>query len=146
MTKRNGAPLTVRCERSRRAKNPQDGLLRSTGQDARIAPSATIPRRGKGETYELDHINPEFQTTDVAVVIEANDVVNPDARDNPKSPIAGMPILEVDRAKSVVVLKRGRGKGFSGLENPLFYKQDCEMLYGDAKDAITQLVQEVRNA
>jgi H+-translocating NAD(P) transhydrogenase subunit beta len=96
--------------------------------------------------YELDHINPEFPTTDVAVVVGANDVVNPDARDNAKSPIAGMPILEVDKAKSVVVLKRGRGKGFSGLENPLFYKQNCEMLYGDAKDSITRLVQAVRKA
>jgi NAD(P) transhydrogenase subunit beta len=96
--------------------------------------------------YELDHINPEFPATDVAVVVGANDVVNPDARDNPKSPIAGMPILEVDKAKSVVVLKRGRGKGFSGLENPLFYKQNCEMLYGDAKDSITHLVQAVRKA
>jgi NAD(P) transhydrogenase subunit beta len=96
--------------------------------------------------YELDHINPEFPATDVAVVVGANDVVNPDARDNAKSPIAGMPILEVDKAKSVVVLKRGRGKGFSGLENPLFYKQNCEMLYGDAKDSITRLVQAVRKA
>jgi NAD(P) transhydrogenase subunit beta len=98
------------------------------------------------QLYELDHINPEFPTTDVAVVVGANDVVNPDARDNVKSPIAGMPILEVDKAKAVVVLKRGRGKGFSGLENPLFYKQNCEMLYGDAKDSITRLVQAVRKA
>jgi H+-translocating NAD(P) transhydrogenase subunit beta len=98
------------------------------------------------QLYELDHINPEFPTTDVAVVVGANDVVNPDARDNAKSPIAGMPILEVDKAKAVVVLKRGRGKGFSGLENPLFYKQNCEMLYGDAKDSITRLVQAVRKA
>jgi len=67
--------------------------------------------------YEMDQINPDLPQTDVAVVIGANDVVNPDARDNPKSPIAGMPIIEVDRAKSVVVLKRGKGKGFSGLEN-----------------------------
>jgi H+-translocating NAD(P) transhydrogenase subunit beta len=98
------------------------------------------------QLYELDHINPEFPATDVAVVIGANDVVNPDARDNARSPIAGMPILEVDKAKSVVVLKRGRGKGFSGLENPLFYKQNCEMLYGDAKDSLTLLVQAVRKA
>jgi NAD(P) transhydrogenase subunit beta len=98
------------------------------------------------QLYELDHINPEFPTTDVAVVVGANDVVNPDARDNAKSPIAGMPILEVDKAKAVVVLKRGRGKGFSGLENPLFYKQNCEMLYGDARDSITRLVQAVRKA
>lgn len=91
--------------------------------------------------YELEQINPEFPATDVAVVIGANDVVNPDARDNPESPIAGMPILEVDRAKSVVVLKRGQGKGFSGLENPLFFKPVTGMLYGDAKDTLSRLVQ-----
>jgi NAD(P) transhydrogenase subunit beta len=98
------------------------------------------------QLYELDHINPEFPATDVAVVIGANDVVNTDARDNASSPIAGMPILEVDKAKLVVVLKRGRGKGFSGLENPLFYKANCEMLYGDAKDSITRLTQAVHEA
>jgi len=96
--------------------------------------------------YELEQINPEFSSTDVAVVIGANDVVNPDARDNPNSPIAGMPILEVDRAKSVVVLKRGQGKGFSGLENPLFFKDVTGMLYGDAKDTLTMLVQAVQQA
>jgi H+-translocating NAD(P) transhydrogenase subunit beta len=98
------------------------------------------------QLYELDHINPEFPSTDVAVVVGANDVVNPDARDNAKSPIAGMPILEVDKAKLVIVLKRGRGKGFSGLENPLFSKPNCEMLYGDAKDSITRLTQAVHGA
>ena len=96
--------------------------------------------------YELEQINPEFATTDVSVVIGANDVVNPDARDNPSSPIAGMPILEVDRSKSVVVLKRGQGKGFSGLENPLFFKPVTGMLYGDAKDTLTRLVQAVQHA
>jgi NAD(P) transhydrogenase subunit beta len=98
------------------------------------------------QLYELEQINPEFPTTDVAVVIGANDVVNPDARDNPASPIAGMPILEVDRAKSVVVLKRGQGKGFSGLENPLFFKPVTGMLYGDAKDTLTKLVAAVQHA
>jgi NAD(P) transhydrogenase subunit beta len=98
------------------------------------------------QLYELDHINPEFPSVDVAVVVGANDVVNPDARDNAQSPIAGMPILEVDKAKLVVVLKRGRGKGFSGLENPLFSKPNCEMLYGDAKDSITRLTQGVHEA
>jgi NAD(P) transhydrogenase subunit beta len=96
--------------------------------------------------YELEQINPEFSSTDVAVVIGANDVVNPDARDNPKSPIAGMPILEVDRARSVVVLKRGKGKGFAGIENPLFFKPVTGMLYGDAKDSLTKLVQAVQHA
>ena len=96
--------------------------------------------------YELEQINPEFPSTDVSVVIGANDVVNPDARDNPSSPIAGMPILEVDRSKSVVVLKRGQGRGFSGLENPLFFKPVTGMLYGDAKDTLTRLVQAVQEA
>ena len=96
--------------------------------------------------YELEQINPEFHSTDVAVVIGANDVVNPDARDNPQSPIAGMPILEVDRAHSVVVLKRGKGKGFAGIENPLFFKPNTGMLYGDAKASLTKLAQAVQHA
>jgi len=96
--------------------------------------------------YELEQINPDFPSTDVVVVIGANDVVNPDARDNPNSPIAGMPILEVDHAKSVVVLKRGQGKGFSGLENPLFFKPVTGMLYGDAKETLTKLVGAVQHA
>jgi NAD(P) transhydrogenase subunit beta len=96
--------------------------------------------------YELEQINPDFPATDVAVVIGANDVVNPDARDNPQSPIAGMPILEVDRARSVIVLKRGKGKGFAGIENPLFFKPATGMLYGDAKDSLTKLVQAVQHA
>jgi NAD(P) transhydrogenase subunit beta len=95
--------------------------------------------------YEMEQINPEFSSTDVAVVIGANDVVNPDARDNPKSLIAGMPILEVDRAKSVIVLKRGQGRGFSGLENPLFFKPCTSMLYGDAKSSLSHLAQAVQH-
>jgi H+-translocating NAD(P) transhydrogenase subunit beta len=97
------------------------------------------------ELYEMDQINPEMSTTDVVVVIGANDVVNPDARDNPKSAIAGMPIIEVDRAHSVIVLKRGQGRGFSGLENPLFFKSVTAMLYGDAKASLTNLAQAVQN-
>ena len=95
--------------------------------------------------YEMEQINPELPSTDVAVVIGANDVVNPDARDNPKSLIAGMPIIEVDRAKSVIVLKRGQGRGFSGLENPLFFKPCTSMLYGDAKSSLTHLAQAVQH-
>ena len=97
------------------------------------------------ELCEMEQINPEFPTTDVAVVIGANDVVNPDARDNPKSLIAGMPILEVDRARSVIVLKRGQGRGFSGLDNPLFFKPRTTMLYGDAKSSLTHLAQAVQH-
>ena len=95
------------------------------------------------ELYELEQINPDFPSTDVAVIVGANDVVNPDARDNPSSPIAGMPILEVDHAKLAIVLKRGKGRGFSGLENPLFFKEKTAMLYGDAKETLTRLVQAV---
>jgi NAD(P) transhydrogenase subunit beta len=97
------------------------------------------------QLYEMEQINPEFPSTDVAVVIGANDVVNPDARDNPNSLIAGMPILEVDRAKSVIVLKRGQGRGFSGLENPLFFKSNTNMLYGDAKGTLSHLAQAVQH-
>jgi H+-translocating NAD(P) transhydrogenase subunit beta len=96
--------------------------------------------------YDLDQINAEFPATDVTVVIGANDVVNPDARDNPTSPIAGMPILEVDKSRSVVVLKRGKGKGFAGIENPLFFKPNCGMLYGDAKASLIKLAGAVQNA
>jgi NAD(P) transhydrogenase subunit beta len=95
--------------------------------------------------YEMEQINPELPSTDVAVVIGANDVVNPDARDNPNSLIAGMPIIEVDRAKSVIVLKRGQGRGFSGLENPLFFKACTSMLYGDAKSSLSHLAQAVQH-
>jgi NAD(P) transhydrogenase subunit beta len=96
--------------------------------------------------YDLEQINADFPATDVAVVIGANDVVNPDARDNPKSAIAGMPILDVDKAHSVVVLKRGKGKGFAGIENPLFFKPNCGMLYGDAKASLIKLAGAVQNS
>ena len=96
------------------------------------------------QLFELEQINPDFPKTDVSVIIGANDVVNPDARDNPRSPIAGMPILNVDYSRSVVVLKRGKGRGFSGLENPLFFKENTGMLYGDAKTSLAKLVQAVQ--
>jgi NAD(P) transhydrogenase subunit beta len=98
------------------------------------------------QLYELEQINPDMPNTDVSVVIGANDVVNPDARDNPQSPIAGMPIIEVDRSKTVIVLKRGKGRGFSGIENPLFFKPNTGMLYGDAKESLARLVSAVRDA
>ena len=97
------------------------------------------------QLQELEVINPEFPSTDIAVVIGANDVVNPDARDNPKSIIAGMPILEVDRAKTVVVLKRSMNPGFAGIENPLFYNPKTVMLFGDAKESIVKLIQDVKS-
>ena len=89
--------------------------------------------------YEMEQINPEFPSTDVAVVIGANDVVNPDARDNPKSIIAGMPILEVDRARSIIILKRSMRPGFAGVDNDLYYDPKCMMLFGDAKESLNKL-------
>ncbi|HKU57327.1 MAG TPA: NAD(P)(+) transhydrogenase (Re/Si-specific) subunit beta [Gaiellaceae bacterium] len=93
---------------------------------------------------EMDDANPEFSRTDVAVVVGANDVVNPDARANKGSPIYGMPILNVDDSQAVVVLKRSMNPGFAGIENPLFYNPKTVMLFGDAKESINKLVQSVK--
>ncbi len=94
---------------------------------------------------EMEDANSEFSRTDVAVVVGANDVVNPDARNNEGSPIYGMPILNVDDAQTVVVLKRSMNPGFAGIENPLFYNPKTVMLFGDAKASIVQLVADVKN-
>jgi NAD(P) transhydrogenase subunit beta len=96
------------------------------------------------ELKEMDQVNPEFPRTDVAVVIGANDVVNPAALNDPSSPIYGMPILRADQAKTVVVLKRSMRPGFAGIENELFYHDNTLMLFGDAKDSLTKLVAEVK--
>lgn len=90
--------------------------------------------------FDLDEINPEFPTADVALVIGANDVVNPVARTNPDSPIYGMPILDADKAQNTIVIKRGRGAGFSGIENHLFYADNTRMLYGDGQKAVAELI------
>jgi NAD(P) transhydrogenase subunit beta len=94
---------------------------------------------------EMDEANPEFARTDVAVVVGANDVVNPDARSNQGSPIYGMPILNVDDAQTVVVLKRSMNPGFAGIENPLFYNPKTVMLFGDAKESIVKLAHDVKS-
>ena len=96
--------------------------------------------------YDMDEINGEFPQTDVVLVIGANDVVNPAARDDPKSSIYGMPILDVDRAKTVIVLKRGMAAGFAGIENMLFHAPATSMLFGDAKASLSKLVSEVKAA
>ncbi len=95
---------------------------------------------------DLDEINAEFETADVALIIGANDVVNPDARTNKGSPIFGMPILNADKAKNVIVIKRGQGQGFSGIDNALFVLDQSRMLYGDAQAAVSQLIQAVKAA
>jgi NAD(P) transhydrogenase subunit beta len=94
--------------------------------------------------FDLDEINTEFPTADVALVIGANDVVNPDARSNTESPIYGMPILDADKAHNVIVIKRGRGKGFSGIENALFFAENTKMLFGDGQKMAAALVSHVK--
>ncbi len=92
---------------------------------------------------EMDEINDDFPTTDVAIVIGSNDIVNPAAQDDPNSPIAGMPVLECWKAKQVFVSKRGQGTGYSGIENPLFYKENTRMFYGDAKASLDALLPKI---
>ena len=94
---------------------------------------------------DMDDINPEFPTTDVSLVIGANDVVNPVAKTDPASPIFGMPILDVVNSKNTIVIKRGKGTGFAGIENALFYADNTRMLYGDAAAAVSQLVAELKS-
>ena len=89
---------------------------------------------------EMDEINDDFPETDVAIVIGSNDIVNPAAQDDPNSPIAGMPVLECWKAKQVFVSKRGQGTGYSGIENPLFFKENTRMFYGDAKASLDKLL------
>lgn len=96
------------------------------------------------QLYDMDDINPQFDETDVALIIGANDVVNPAARTDTGSPIYGMPILEVDRAKHAIVIKRGMSTGFAGVDNDLFYKDKTMMLFGSAKDMVAQLVSQVK--
>ncbi len=92
---------------------------------------------------EMDEINEDFPNTDVAIVVGSNDIVNPAAQEDPNSPIAGMPVLEVWKAKQVFVSKRGQGTGYSGIENPLFYKENTRMFYGDAKASVDALLQKL---
>jgi len=92
---------------------------------------------------EMDEINEDFASTDVVIIIGSNDIVNPAAQEDPNSPIAGMPVLEVWNAKQVIVSKRGQGTGYSGIENPLFYKDNTRMFYGDAKASLDQLLTQI---
>jgi NAD(P) transhydrogenase subunit beta len=93
---------------------------------------------------EMDDINPEFPETDVALVIGANDVVNPAARNEPGSPIYGMPILDVDHAHHVFVIKRSMNPGFAGIDNPLFYNDNTMMVFGDAKGTVLKLIEALK--
>jgi H+-translocating NAD(P) transhydrogenase subunit beta len=97
------------------------------------------------QLYEMERINADFERTDVALVIGANDVVNPAARSDPTSPIYGMPILDVDRARTTIVMKRSMNPGFAGIENELFYQDNTRMLFGDARESLTRLIAAVKS-
>ena len=92
---------------------------------------------------EMDEINEDFPDTDVVIILGANDIVNPAAQEDPNSPIAGMPVLEVWKARQVIISKRGQGRGYSGIENPLFYKDNSFMLYGDAKASLDEILSQI---
>jgi NAD(P) transhydrogenase subunit beta len=98
------------------------------------------------QLLEMDQVNGQFSQTDVVLVVGANDVVNPAARDDPSSPIYGMPILDVDRARNVVVLKRSMGHGFAGIDNALFYHDNTRMLFGDARQSLTKIGEALKSA
>jgi len=98
------------------------------------------------QLVEMERINGDLPRTDVVVVIGANDVVNPAARHDPASPIYGMPIIDVDKARNVIVLKRSMNPGFAGIENELFYQDNTRMLFGDAKKSLARLIEEVKVA
>ena len=93
---------------------------------------------------EMEEINPKFGNTDVVIVIGANDVVNPAAKNDPTSPIYGMPILEVDQAKNIIIMKRSMSAGYAGIENELFFYPKTRMLFGDAKATLQKLTAEVK--
>jgi NAD(P) transhydrogenase subunit beta len=97
------------------------------------------------QLMEMEQINPQLDRTDVAVVVGANDTVNPAAKNTPGSPIYGMPIVEVDKAKNVVVIKRSLAPGFAGIDNDLYYNPKTTMLFGDAKKALTDLISAIKN-
>ena len=92
---------------------------------------------------EMDEINDDFPETNMVIILGANDIVNPAAQEDPNSPIAGMPVLEVWKAQQVIISKRGQGRGYSGIENPLFFKDNSRMLYGDAKASLDQILNQL---
>jgi len=95
--------------------------------------------------YDLDNISDQFPSCDVALVVGANDIINPAARNDTSSPIYGMPILDADKARNLIIIKRGQGTGFSGIENLLFNEDDTRMCYGDARDVVQELISDVKS-
>ena len=135
-----------------------DNILESRGVDVRYAihpvagrmpghmnvllAEADVPYE---KLVEMDDINPDMHNVDVAIVIGANDVVNPAAYDDPSSPIYGMPIIDAHLARNIIVMKRGAGKGYAGIENFLFFNDKTRMFYGNAKDSLQKLAAEIKN-
>jgi NAD(P) transhydrogenase subunit beta len=117
------------------------GAGRMPGHMNVLLAEANIPY---AQLYEMDAINPAFEKTDVVLVVGANDIVNPAARHDGASPIFGMPILDVDKAGRVIVIKRSLNPGFAGVENELFYQDKTLMLFGNARDVLTRLIDEVK--
>ena len=132
--------LEERCVDVKYAIHPVAG--RMPGHMNVLLAEADVPY---DKLFDLDEINEDFARTDVVLVVGANDVVNPEAH-NPQSVIAGMPILDVDNAKSVIIMKRSLSPGFAGIDNPLFYMGHAMMFFGDAKSSMNDLVREVREA
>jgi NAD(P) transhydrogenase subunit beta len=93
--------------------------------------------------FEMDEINEDFPRVDVSIVLGANDIVNPSAQDDPKSPIAGMPVLECWKGKTTIVMKRSMASGYAGVQNPLFFKENTRMFFGDAKDSLESVLKEI---
>ena len=93
--------------------------------------------------FEMDEINEEFPDIDVSIVIGANDIVNPSAQEEPESPIAGMPVLEVWKGRTTIVLKRSMATGYAGVQNPLFFKENTRMLFGDARESLDEVLKEI---
>jgi len=133
--------LEARGVRVRYAIHPVAG--RMPGHMNVLLAEANVPYP---QLLDMEDANPEFTRTDVALVIGANDVTNPAARSNPESPLYGMPILDVDHAEHVIVLKRSMNPGFAGIENELYYNAKTAMLFGDAKSSVENLVGGVKNA
>jgi len=133
-----GLALAVRGQSIDFAVSAIGALLQLAGPPV-AASSATLSE------HEMEEINPSFAQADICLVVGANDVTNPAARSDKSSPLYGMPILEVDRARSIIVLKRSMRPGFAGVDNDLYYNEKCMMLFGDAKVSITKLIGEMKS-